>query len=430
MGFWEKSLWIVKSLCEAGTQSVRHLAQQTGLSKSSAHRLQQALERRNCHPESWLWETEEGRRWLTRLVVATLYIFGLKRGVGVETISEFFARLHLATSIGSSPSALRGVMQALEQIILETGQAWEQNATAGGEVPEIIGAVDETFLEHVLLVFLDLPTGYILLEEAVEDRSYATWKALVDQRLAALGAPVRYLVSDRAKALIQLAQQGLECLSIPDMFHLVHDIVKSYSLALGRQLKQAHQELQKAEDGLQKFQARDSQPHLYGEVRQQVEVRQAEVQRWEAIQSEYRQRLEALSLALHPFASDDSAPQTSAQVEHQLHAQVEAMEAFAHTQQLPNRQAAMHKVKKQLPALAGARGLLVGRGAAGLGVRRSLPPLADVGARDSAAQSVLGAPSDPHTLYPEESQDAAGHAGYQRRVCRACAHPVPSPSGS
>jgi Family of unknown function (DUF6399)/IclR helix-turn-helix domain len=352
MGFWEKSLRIFKSLCEAGTQSVRHLAQQTGLSKSSAHRLQQAMERRNCHPESWLWETEEGRRWLTRLVVATLYIFGLKRGVGVETISEFLARLHLATQIGSSPSALRGVMQVLAQIVLETGHAWEQNATADGEVPEIIGAVDETFLERLLLVFLDLPTGYILLEEAVEDRSYATWKALVDQRLAALGAPVRYLVSDRAKALIQLAQQGLECLSIPDMFHLIHDIVKSYSLALGRQLQQARRELQKAEDGLQKSQALDRQPHLSSTVRQQVEVRQAEVRRWEAIQHEYRPRLEALSLTLHPFAIDDSAPQTSAQVEHRLHIQVEAMEAFAHTQQLPNRQMAMHKIKKQLPALA------------------------------------------------------------------------------
>ena len=99
MGFWEKSLWIFKSLREAGTQSVRQLAQQTGLSKSSAHRLQQALERRNCYPESWLWETEAGRRWLTRLVVATLYSFGLKSGVGVETISEFFARLQLATSL-------------------------------------------------------------------------------------------------------------------------------------------------------------------------------------------------------------------------------------------------------------------------------------------------------------------------------------------
>jgi len=49
-----KSLQIFKSLCDNTTQSVRQLAQQTGLSKSSVHRLQQAMERRNSHPESWL----------------------------------------------------------------------------------------------------------------------------------------------------------------------------------------------------------------------------------------------------------------------------------------------------------------------------------------------------------------------------------------
>jgi hypothetical protein len=217
MGFWEKSVRIFNYLCEAGTQSVRHIAQHTGVSKSSAHRLKQAMMHRDIHPESWLWETAEGRRWLTRLVVATLYTFGLKRGVGLDTISEFFSHLHLELQMGSSPGALRGVMQALERAIVETGHAWEQSAIAHGEVPEIIGAVDETFLERLLLVLLDLPTGYLLLEEAVEDRSYATWKALVDQRLEALRAPVRYLVSDRAKALIQLAEQGLECLSIPDV---------------------------------------------------------------------------------------------------------------------------------------------------------------------------------------------------------------------
>ena len=70
--------------------------------------------RRDSHPESWFWETAEGRQWLTRLVVATLYTFGLKRGVGLDTMSEFFARLHLATQVGCSASALRGVMQALE----------------------------------------------------------------------------------------------------------------------------------------------------------------------------------------------------------------------------------------------------------------------------------------------------------------------------
>ena len=77
MGFWDKSLQIFKGLCEHGRQSVRHLAQRTGLPKSSVHRLTQAMERRNRHPESWLWETADGRQWLIRLVVATLYTFGL-----------------------------------------------------------------------------------------------------------------------------------------------------------------------------------------------------------------------------------------------------------------------------------------------------------------------------------------------------------------
>ena len=112
MGLWDKSRQIFHCLCSNATQSVRRLALQTGLSKSSVHRLQQAIERRNRHPESWFWETAEGRQWLTRLVVATLYTFGLKRGVGVDTLSEFFARLHLEAQVGCSPSALRGVMPA------------------------------------------------------------------------------------------------------------------------------------------------------------------------------------------------------------------------------------------------------------------------------------------------------------------------------
>jgi len=208
MRFWDKSLRIFKCLCDHGKQSIRHLAQQTGFSKSSVHRLQQAMAGRNCHPESWFWETEEGRRWLTRLVVATLYTFGLKRGVGVETISEFFARLRLPTHVGCSPTALRGVMQRLEAVLLEIAQAWEHDGTAYGAVREIIGAVDETFLEQMLLVFLDVPTGYIVLEATAEDRSYATWKALVDERLKALGTSVLSLVSDRAQAFMQRAEQG------------------------------------------------------------------------------------------------------------------------------------------------------------------------------------------------------------------------------
>jgi hypothetical protein len=62
--------------------------------------------------------------------------------------------------------------------------------------------------------------------------------------------------------------------------------------------------------------------------------------------------LETFSLTLHPFRISDSALQTTAQVESQLQATVEAIEAFAQGHQLPARHDAMTKVRKQVPALA------------------------------------------------------------------------------
>ncbi len=77
---------------------------------------------------------------------------------------KFFARLHLETQVGCSPSALRRVMHALEAAMLETAEAWGQDGGAGGAVRESIGAVDETFLARMMLVFMDLRTGYLLWE--------------------------------------------------------------------------------------------------------------------------------------------------------------------------------------------------------------------------------------------------------------------------
>src|ERR1700758_3300817 len=129
MGLWAKSVVIFNAIREHGQQSIRCLADRTGLSKSSVHRHLQAIDRRDRYPESSLWETEAGRNWLIRLVVATLFVFGLKRGVGAETLSEFFGYLHLEAHVGCSPSALRSVMHTLERIILDIAAAWEQALT-------------------------------------------------------------------------------------------------------------------------------------------------------------------------------------------------------------------------------------------------------------------------------------------------------------
>src|SRR5262249_28972748 len=246
MGLWATSVVIFNSICEHGKQSIRSLADRTGLSKSSVHRHLQAMDRRDRYPESSLWETEAGRTWLIRLVVATLFVFGLKRGVGAETLSEFFGRLHLEAHVGCSPSALRSVMQTLERIILDTAAAWEQEGIAHGEIRPIIGAVDETFLQRMMLVFMDLASGYLLMEEVAVDRTYDTWLDFVNARLKTLEVSVLYLVSDRAKALVKLAQTGLNCLSIPDLFHLSHDLAKGYSLCIFGRLRHAKRDLEHA----------------------------------------------------------------------------------------------------------------------------------------------------------------------------------------
>ena len=206
MGLWGKSVVIINAIREHGKQSIRSLADRIGLSKSSVHRHLQAMDRRERYPESSLWETEPGRAWLIRLVVATLLVFGLKRGVGAETLSEFFSRLHLEAQVGCSPSALRTMMHMLERLLLETAAVWEKEGIAHGEIRPVIGAVDETFLQRMMLVFMDLATGYLLMEEVAADRSFDTWFNRANDCLTTLGTEVRYLVSDRAKALIKLAQ--------------------------------------------------------------------------------------------------------------------------------------------------------------------------------------------------------------------------------
>ena len=161
-----------------------------------------------------------------------------------------------------------------------------------------------------------------------------------------------YLVSDRAKALIQLAEQGLECLSMPDVLHVVHEIIKSYALALGRHLRHAHQDLKAATATLARLQGLPHAAHDVPQATALVVARHAEVPRWEEAHATSRRHLATLSLTLHPFRMTDSAPQTSAEVANHLQATVSAIDGCAQGHQLPARPATMTKARKQLPALA------------------------------------------------------------------------------
>jgi AcrR family transcriptional regulator len=325
MSFWQKVQQIATKIKEKGTASIRKIAEATGLSKSSVHRHLKAKERRNQYPESHLWETAEGQQWLSRLVVSSLFHFGFKRGVGAESITAFLEDLRIQTHVGISATALRGVQKRLEKKIIEYGQVHQAQGVEAGGAQEIVGGVDETFFEQMVLVMLDLPSGYLIMEEFSGRRSFKSWQEKAEQALQSLTVQVRYLVSDRAKALIKLAVAHFGCRSIADLFHALHEIAKGFSFSIQTRLNQAQKKLEKADEALGALTPQSEPWQQQNEQRQQLAQ---EVEKWQKVQEQYQGLMQQFSLSVHPFAVGDNAPQSAASVEQHLKKTVAQLEAL------------------------------------------------------------------------------------------------------
>jgi len=245
-----RSQQVFEAIKEGGKRSIRKIAEATGIAKSSVHRHQQAIKRRNQYSESELWETAAGGEWLRLLVLGTIYIFGIKCGIGVETLSEFFYLLQLPMQIGVSPSALYKLEAEVRERILQYQQQQQSILGQSQTAIEICAAADETAFEQDVLVLMDLSSGYIFVEEEVENRQYETWIDKAQTALTRVGVRVRSLVSDRAPALIKLALEGFKCPSVADLFHPLWDLSKSVGAALSRQFTQAQQKLAQAQKRL------------------------------------------------------------------------------------------------------------------------------------------------------------------------------------
>jgi hypothetical protein len=205
----------------------------------------------------------------------------------------------------------------------------------------------------MMLVFMDLATGYVLMEEVTADRSFDTWYARANDRLTTLGTEVLYLVSDRAKALIKLAHTGLGCLSIPDLFHLSHDLAKGYSLAIFGRLRQAQQALAQARQRLETLQQNAPAARVHIEqVQAQVAACATTLKHWQGVSSAWRQHLANVSRILHPWRLADSTQQTSKEVEEQLGTELEAIETLLEANRLPMKKDTLDKVRKQLAGIS------------------------------------------------------------------------------
>ena len=341
---------IFQVLRELGPQSIRKLAAATGLPKSSVDRHCKGLhERAQQVPEAELWEQERGAQWLRVLVLAVLFVFGLKGGVGVERLSEFFHRVRLERYLAVSPSALGSLRAQMEGVILAYQAEQEQRLGQTECRLEIIAGADETFFDQVVLVMMDLVSGYLVLEEVADNRTYDTWQERVQAAMTRLGLKLRYLVSDRAKALIKLALKGLGCPSVPDLFHALRDLAKVMGVSLGLKLAQVEEQLTHAQQQLSVLQAKGHDTHVQQRLLAHLSA-QAESLR--ADQATYHHTLHQASQAVHPFTLAESKVQSSAQVESQLQQAVATLDTLRAAYTVRDNQAAVLKFQRQIPALA------------------------------------------------------------------------------
>jgi len=140
---------IITEITTTGKQTVRKLASSIGRSKSSVHRHLQAQEKRNKYPGSSLWETEAGSAWLRLLMFAVLYVFGLKAGVGADTLSLFFKMIRIDTHVGVSPAALRTQINKREVLLPQFQEECEKSVDK--QKRKVIAGLDETFFGDLSL---------------------------------------------------------------------------------------------------------------------------------------------------------------------------------------------------------------------------------------------------------------------------------------
>jgi hypothetical protein len=167
------------------------------------------------------------------------------------------------------------------------------------------------------------------------------------------GTEVLSLVSDRAKALIKLAHTGLGCLSIPDVFHVGHDLAKGYALCIFGRLRHATRDLEHAKQRLEAVQKHAQADRVQvTQVQPRVAAWATSVHHWQGVGSAWRQRLSNVSRILHPWRLADSTRQMSKEVEEQLRAELKALETLLATNGLPMKKDTLDKVRTQLAGIS------------------------------------------------------------------------------
>ncbi len=230
---------------------------------------------------------------------------------------------------------IQALLRKIESELPEFQKLCEQSVIK--KPRQVVAAMDETFFgQFMIMVVIDLQSGYLLLEDIADDRCYDTWLSKITPRLESLGVQVTHAISDRAKALIKLAVEGFDCESGADTFHAQYDISKWMGGSFGSMVKHAKTafKILKPVDKKEKIEAIK---HL---------------ESCQKGQDDYRKEMLGISEDIHPFSLKENKVNTANDVETKLENRAVSIAKIAKEHGLSDEKKIMKKFRNQIKGLA------------------------------------------------------------------------------
>ena len=150
--------------------------------------------------------------------------------------------------------------------------------------------------------------------------AFGSRQAAANQAINSTISPVFFsiksLVSDRAKALVQLAVQGLGIQSLPDLFHSMRCLSRTIGARLVGQLARTKRQLQETKKEITTRNLKGKP--ISASLSQRFSQLQEQCRFLELGVESYRKVLRQISTIVHPFALDGSGFQTGIDVANAL----------------------------------------------------------------------------------------------------------------
>lgn len=187
-----------------------------------------------------------------RLIAALHVVFAECGACGVRLISLFLKLSKLDRFVASSEESQRKINVNIEEIIVK--HAKEETARLAKLQPKknITVAQDETFTGGLCLVGIDLVSGFILLEKAVESRDAYTWTSCMQEAMSGFQVTIVQSTSDEAKGIISHVENDLSAHHSPDLFHVQQALSKAVSAPISAKIRGLENESRNALEDLNK----------------------------------------------------------------------------------------------------------------------------------------------------------------------------------